>query len=54
MTKNERIEIVRLKSKLSSIKYELEWGTKDYDCSWTIPILKEVEEAINVLSKLKC
>ena len=54
MTKNERIEVVRLKSKLSSIKYELESGTKDYDCSWTIPILREVNEAIDTLNKLKC
>ena len=54
MTKNERIEVVRLKSKLSSIKCELESGTKDYDCSWTIPILREVNEAIDTLNKLKC
>ena len=54
MTKNERIEVVRLKSKLSSIKSNLEWGTKDYDCCWTIPILKEVDDAIDTLKKLKC
>ena len=54
MTKNEKIEVVRLKSKLSSIQYNLEWGTKDYDCCWTIPILREVNEAIDTLNKLKC
>lgn len=54
MTKNERIEIIRLKAKLSSIKHELEWGTRDFDCSWTKPILNEVNEAINTLNKLKC
>lgn len=54
MTKNERIELVRLKAKLNSIKYELEYGMKDFDCTWPKSILNEVNESINILNKLKC
>lgn len=54
MTKNERIECVRLKSRLASIKYELERGMRDFDCTWPKSILDEVNDAITILGKLKC
>lgn len=53
MTKTEKMNLIRLKSKLYHAYVKLEQDTIDYDCTWPKSIIRELKECVELISKLK-
>ena len=53
MTKNEKMILIKLKSKLKSAYNNLKYDAADYDCTWPNSIIRELKECVELTTKLK-
>ena len=53
MTREEKINIIRVKSAVRFAIDDLKRGARDFDCSWLKGTIKSLETCMQLLSKLK-
>lgn len=53
MTKNERMNIIRLRGRLLSAHNNLKGCAIDYDCTWPKSIVKQLKECLDILNEFK-
>lgn len=53
MTTNEKIILIKLKSKIRSAYSNLKHDAADYDCTWPDSIIRELKECVELISKFK-
>lgn len=53
MTKQEKINIIRIKSAVRFAVDDLKRGARDFDCSWLKDTIKSLETCLELMKKLK-
>ena len=53
MTRQEKINILRVKSAIKIAVDDLKRGARDFDCTWVNGTTKSLETCLQLLNKLK-
>jgi len=53
MTREEKINIIRVKSAIKIAVDDLKRGIKDFDCSWPNGTIRSLETCLQLLNKFK-